>query len=251
MPSFIKIVQAIKKLKFNLPERDWTFGDGWFCVQLCIETLCKRATSVVHLTNFSFEFFYEIFTDDASPLLLYHGAKKSKMTKNSNQGGSCLKKKVKGRMIPMTVVEKSWSIREHAYGWAKLVPVLRQQSLSTPLNGRHFVHCKHNRKGIKTYHFDGHLPKTSMAISRHRWVSWKTCLKNGKHGTAELRFRGTEKFSACSQKEESKNKNYVDLELIDAVQSGMTRGEKEVSRYVDLIREQRWNKMAACRCILT
>ena len=42
---------------------------------------------MAHLTNFSFEFFYEIFTEDASRLLLYHGAKKSKMTKNSNQGG--------------------------------------------------------------------------------------------------------------------------------------------------------------------
>ena len=63
-----------------------------FCVQLCIETLCKRATSVAHLTNFSFEVFYEIFTEDVSLLLLYQGAKKSKMTKNSNQGGgSCLK----------------------------------------------------------------------------------------------------------------------------------------------------------------
>ena len=31
--------------------------------------------------------FYEIFTEDASQPLLYHGAKKSKMTKNSNQGG--------------------------------------------------------------------------------------------------------------------------------------------------------------------
>ena len=31
--------------------------------------------------------FYEIFAEDASLLLLYHGAKKSKMTKNSNQGG--------------------------------------------------------------------------------------------------------------------------------------------------------------------
>ena len=39
------------------------------------------------LTNFSFEFFYEIFTEDASLRLLYHGAKKSNMTKNSNQGG--------------------------------------------------------------------------------------------------------------------------------------------------------------------
>ena len=42
---------------------------------------------MAHLTNFSFEFFYKIFTEDASQRLLYHGAKKSKMTKNSNQGG--------------------------------------------------------------------------------------------------------------------------------------------------------------------
>ena len=45
---------------------------------------------MAHLTNFSFEFFYEVFTKDASLCLLYHGAKKSKTTKNSNQGGSCL-----------------------------------------------------------------------------------------------------------------------------------------------------------------
>ena len=73
------------------PERNWTFGDGQFCVQLCIETLCKRATSVAYLTNFSFEFFYEIFTEDVSEGLLYHGAKKSKMTKNSNQAGPALR----------------------------------------------------------------------------------------------------------------------------------------------------------------
>ena len=30
----------------------WTLEHGRFCVQLCIETLCKRATSVAHLTNF-------------------------------------------------------------------------------------------------------------------------------------------------------------------------------------------------------
>ena len=49
-----------------------------FCVQLCIETLCKRATSVAHLNNFSFEFFYKLFTEDASLPLLYHGAKSQK-----------------------------------------------------------------------------------------------------------------------------------------------------------------------------
>ena len=42
---------------------------------------------MANLTNFSFEFFYETFTEDASLLFLYHGAKKSKMTKNSNEGG--------------------------------------------------------------------------------------------------------------------------------------------------------------------
>ena len=34
--------------------------------------------------------FYKIFTEDASRPLLYHGAKKSKMTKNLNQGGPAL-----------------------------------------------------------------------------------------------------------------------------------------------------------------
>ena len=38
----------------------------------------------------SFEFFYEIFTEDASLLSLHHGAKKSKKAKNSNQGGRAL-----------------------------------------------------------------------------------------------------------------------------------------------------------------
>ena len=48
---------------------------------------------MAHLTiNLSFEFCYEIFTEDASQFVLYHGAKKSKMTKNSNQGGSCQEK---------------------------------------------------------------------------------------------------------------------------------------------------------------
>ena len=51
---------------------------------------------MAHLTNFSFEFFYEIFTEDASLLCLYHGAKKSKMTdQNLNQeggGGPALRK---------------------------------------------------------------------------------------------------------------------------------------------------------------
>ena len=48
---------------------------------------------MAHLTNFSFEFFYKIFTEDASLCILYQSAKKSKMTKNSNQGGPAFKGK--------------------------------------------------------------------------------------------------------------------------------------------------------------
>ena len=84
--KFHKDSPSGKKVNIQSRESDGTFRDGRFCVQLCIETLCKRATSVAHLTNFSFECFYEIFTEDASLRRLYHDAKKSKMTKNSNQG---------------------------------------------------------------------------------------------------------------------------------------------------------------------
>ena len=41
---------------------------------------------MAHLTNFSFEFLYVIFTEDASPLLLYYGAKKSKWPKTQIKG---------------------------------------------------------------------------------------------------------------------------------------------------------------------
>ena len=87
--KFHKDSVSSKKVKFNLPSAIELSEP--ICVELCIETLCKRATSVAHLTNFSFEFFYEMFTEDVSLLLLYHGGKKSTMTKNSNQGGPALK----------------------------------------------------------------------------------------------------------------------------------------------------------------
>ena len=81
-----------KKVKFNHPSAIELSETADFCVQLCIETLCKRATSVAQLTNFFFEFFNENFAENASLLRLYHSAKKSKMTKKSNQGGSCIKR---------------------------------------------------------------------------------------------------------------------------------------------------------------
>ena len=79
-----------KKSEIQSPESDWTFRDGWFCVLLCIETICKRATSVAHFDQLFLCIFYEIFTESVSLLFLYHGAKKSKMTKKLKPRGSCL-----------------------------------------------------------------------------------------------------------------------------------------------------------------
>ena len=103
----MKIVQEVKELNL-ISQARLTFGDGRFCVQLCIETLSKRATSVAHLTNISFELFYETFTEDVSLLLLYHGAKTSKMTKNSNQGGPALKCTVK---LPVMKISSLWNAK--------------------------------------------------------------------------------------------------------------------------------------------
>ena len=91
MPSFIKIVQAIRKSNSISRARLNSRRRPILCTTL-YRTLCKRATSVAYLTNFSFaiEFFSQIFTEDASLFLLYHSAKKSRMTKNSNQGGGVL-----------------------------------------------------------------------------------------------------------------------------------------------------------------
>ena len=64
-----------KKFKFNLPSAIELLETADLCTNW-YRTLCNRATSVAHLTNFSFEFFNEIFTEDAFLFLLYHGAKK-------------------------------------------------------------------------------------------------------------------------------------------------------------------------------
>ena len=87
--SFIEIVQAIKlnsisRARLNFRRRP-----------ILCTTLYRN---LMQASNFGGTFdqlflwiFYEIFTEYASLLLLYHGAKMSKMTKNSNQGGPALK----------------------------------------------------------------------------------------------------------------------------------------------------------------
>ena len=86
--KFHKHSQSDKKAKFNLlsaielSERvDFVYNFVW--------KPSKRATLVAQLTNFSFEFSNEIFTEDASLLLLYQSAK-SQNDQLAEIKGSCL-----------------------------------------------------------------------------------------------------------------------------------------------------------------
>ena len=108
--KFHKYSPSDKKVKFNLSSAI-EFGDGRFCVKLCIETLCKRATSVAHLTNFSFEGFYESFTEDASLRPLYNGAKKITNDQKLKSRGSCFNRTIRlhfSRMFPDKRTPDPW-----------------------------------------------------------------------------------------------------------------------------------------------
>ena len=66
-----------KKLNIQSRERDWTFGGGRFCVQLCIETYIIMEASNFGGTFDQLWIFFMKFSqlEDASLLFLYHGAK--------------------------------------------------------------------------------------------------------------------------------------------------------------------------------
>ena len=79
--KFHKDSPSGKKVKFNLPSAIELSEKADLCTTL-YRNLMQARNFGSALTNFSFEFFHEIFTDNASQCLLYHGAKRSKMTKN-------------------------------------------------------------------------------------------------------------------------------------------------------------------------
>ena len=85
----MEIVQAVKKLNSISRERLNFRRRPILCT-----TLYRNP---MQASNFGGTFdqlflriFYKFFTEDASLLFLNHGAKKSNMTKNSNQGGGVL-----------------------------------------------------------------------------------------------------------------------------------------------------------------
>ena len=84
--KFHKDSPSDKKVKFNLPSAIELRRQPILCTTL-FRNFMQASNFGGTFDQLSFEFVNEIFTEDASLLLLYHGAKKSKMTKNSNQGG--------------------------------------------------------------------------------------------------------------------------------------------------------------------
>ena len=82
MPSFIKIVKAIKKVKFNLPSTSELsetvdFVYNFFCTTL-YRNLMQASNFGGTFHQLSFELFFEIFTEDASPHFFYTMVQKSK-----------------------------------------------------------------------------------------------------------------------------------------------------------------------------
>ena len=70
-----------------------------------------------HLTNFSFEFFYKIFTEDASQFLLYHGAKKNWWATSANL---CVYKSRRKLSLPRT------TLRHIDLFWSSILKNLQQ-----------------------------------------------------------------------------------------------------------------------------
>ena len=87
----MKIVQAIKKLN-SISRARLNFRRRPFCVQLCIETLCKRAILVAHLTNFSFEFLWNFHRRCVFTSSIPWCKKSQKWPKTQIKGGPALTK---------------------------------------------------------------------------------------------------------------------------------------------------------------
>ena len=116
----MEIVQAVKKLNSISRERLNFRRRPILCTTLYRNPM-QASNFGAPLTNFSFEFFYKIFTEDASLPLLYDGAKKSKMTKNSNQGGPALNGHRCGAEIRNELILSALSVaKKNSHFWFRL-----------------------------------------------------------------------------------------------------------------------------------
>ena len=85
--KFHKDSPSDKKVKLNLPSAIELSETAVFVYNFVKKPYASQQLRWHIWPTYLLNFLYEIFTQDASLRLLYHGAKKSKMTKNSNQGG--------------------------------------------------------------------------------------------------------------------------------------------------------------------
>ena len=118
---------------------------------------------MAHLTNFSFEFF-RIFTEDVSLLLLYHHAKKWKMTKNSNQGGCLNRHKSWINMLLTWPVSGRDGQVQYLSVWSS--SVLREDLFLSRINRLPFALLK-----VKTK-WSWAFPKKELFCNRHWVQSW-------------------------------------------------------------------------------
>ena len=64
--KFHKDSPSGKKSSIQSPERDWTFGDGWFCVQLCLKFLQVTSPDHAH-SNWRLNFLFLDRNPDRRP----------------------------------------------------------------------------------------------------------------------------------------------------------------------------------------
>ena len=93
----MEIVQAVKKLN-SISRARLNFRRRPILCTTLYRNLMQACNFGGTFDQLFLWIFYEIFTEGASPLLLYHGAKKSKMTKNSDQRGG-------GSLTPPKIIE--------------------------------------------------------------------------------------------------------------------------------------------------
>ena len=158
-PSLLLICFCYQQLQTNTGKRSqagsWQSSQaGTFCVQLCIETLCKRATSKAHLTNFLLNFFMKF--SQKMPLYFFYtmAQKKSNMTKNSTWiKGSCLNREVSLHVVwPWTsfVVQTPLFI---GFGGSVVRCCFSKNGLA---NGRLFQH----KRAAVSVHFTIGIPRS-------------------------------------------------------------------------------------------
>ena len=89
-----------ENVKFNLASAVELWETTDFVYTTFYRIPKQASNSVAHFASFAFEFFYVLFTEYASRLLLYHGAKESKDHKLQSRGPALKQRKLQSDWGP-------------------------------------------------------------------------------------------------------------------------------------------------------